>query len=685
MRHLNAAAEDSQIEAKGADDLFPFYQEGRRATKENYRTLMESICAFSNEPDLGGGVILLGVGETTDDDESRFIVEGVTHLDKVQCDIATQCKTIFNHPVYPTITVERVNRRHVLKIVVPELPIQQKPLFFKNLGLPKGAFRRIGSSDLCCTHDDLSLFYGEPSVGYDSTPVPGARVDEIDPEALKRYRQLRAQINPAADELLWNDQEVLESLGCVCPENKEQLNLAGVLLFGSAKLQRRTIPMTRIDYIRVPGNEWVSDPERSFRSIDMLGPLLLTLYRLVDAVNADLPKGFLLREGELQADSLGLPVRVLREAIVNAMMHRSYREHQPTQIIRYDNRIEIKNAGFSLKDIEELGLPGSKIRNRILAAVFHDTNLAEAKGSGIRRMRELMKKAHLAQPTFESNRDRNEFTIRLLLHHFLGPEDIAWLEKFKSENLNDAQKAALVFIREVGAIDNSIYRQMWNCDTLKASGDLRKLRDKGFLEAKGRGSATYYIPGERIRPCLTPQAPALIPQAPALTPQANSETPQAQTSSCLLPDLPSELQEELLRMGKRISQGHLKEIIFKLCVVRALTRQEIANLLSRNESNLKKPLKEMLESGRLKYLHPEMIKHPQQAYMAVKSSVKSSVKIIEAVRQDPFISADVMAKTFGVSLRAVEKQLASLKKQGLLRRIGPDKGGHWEVVEKRED
>ena len=201
-------------------------------------------------------------------------------------------------------------------------------------------------------------------------------VEEVDPEALKRYRQLRAQVNPAAEELLCNDQELLEALGCVCPNNKRQLNLAGVLLFGSYRLQRRTIPMTRIDYIRVPGNTWVENPEASFHSIDMLGPLLLTLYRLVDAVNADLPKGFLLREGELQADSTGLPVLVLREAIVNAMMHRSYREDRPTQIIRYDNRIEIINAGFSLKDPEELGTPGSKIRNPILAPIFHDTNLA---------------------------------------------------------------------------------------------------------------------------------------------------------------------------------------------------------------------------------------------------------------------------------------------------------------------
>lgn len=179
----------------------------------------------------------------------------------------------------------------------------------------------------------------------------------------------------------------------------------------------------RVDYIRVPGNEWVASPDESFQSIDMLGPLMLLVFRLMEAVNADLPKGFALKEGELQAESKGLPPRVLREAIVNALMHRSYRVDRPTQIIRYDNRIEIINAGYSLKDEGMFNHPGSTLRNKIIAPVFHDTNLAEMKGSGIKCMRELMQEAQMVLPTMESNRADNSFTIRLLLHHLLDAAD----------------------------------------------------------------------------------------------------------------------------------------------------------------------------------------------------------------------------------------------------------------------
>jgi ATP-dependent DNA helicase RecG len=63
-----------------------------------------------------------------------------------------------------------------------------------------------------------------------------------------------------------------------------------------------------------------------------------------------------------------------------------------------------------------------------------------------------------------------------------------------------------------------------------------------------------------------------------------------------------------------------------------------------------------------------------------KSREKSSEKILNLVRQNPAVSAREIAEALGLTSRAVEKQLGKLKKEGRLKRIGPDKGGHWEVV-----
>jgi predicted HTH transcriptional regulator len=62
-----------------------------------------------------------------------------------------------------------------------------------------------------------------------------------------------------------------------------------------------------------------------------------------------------------------------------------------------------------------------------------------------------------------------------------------------------------------------------------------------------------------------------------------------------------------------------------------------------------------------------------------KLTEKASV-ILQLVRENPFISTTEMARQLGVSRQTIAKTILLLKKQNLLRRIGPDKGGHWELT-----
>ena len=63
-----------------------------------------------------------------------------------------------------------------------------------------------------------------------------------------------------------------------------------------------------------------------------------------------------------------------------------------------------------------------------------------------------------------------------------------------------------------------------------------------------------------------------------------------------------------------------------------------------------------------------------------KGVVKSVVKILDLVAQYPEITRERLAQEVGLSVRGVEKNLAQLKADGRLRRIGGRKGGRWEVV-----
>lgn len=601
LDRLNSLDEDKRVEAKCGSKID--------------RSVMETICSFSNEPNMGGGDIILGVESCDTPNEQgvkTYSVIGVEDADKLQSDIASQCSSMFNIAVRPDVKVEKLDGLNVIVVSVAELDMRSKPLFFRNEGLPRGAYRRIGPTDQRCTEDDMPLFYAS-SESYDSVLILDTSMDDVDENAISRYRTLREKVNPQAEELDYNDQDLLLALGASKKDENGIIRLTqtGLLVFGKSIAQRRLSPAMRIDYIRVPGITWVADADNRFDTIDMRGPLILLVKRAYNAIIDDLPKGFVLADGELQAErSTGMPEKVIREAIVNAFIHRTYRVNQPIQIIRYSNRIEIINPGFSLKAEDALGEPGSVLRNPFISAVFHETNIAETKGSGIGAMRRLMKKANMVPPTFESDHTRNQFTVRLLLHHFLGEEDVKWFEIFSPFELSDEQKLALVFVREVGAIDNITYRQLSGVKSARASKDLSRMANCHLLEAKKHSNQTYYVVGEELKDRIKKlNPPTSDPNPPSL--DVNPPTQEI---------LSTELMDRIKQIGRRTRDKELLlGIVVDLCRIRPRSISEIAKIINRTDNYVKHDIVAPLrEAGKLTYTIPDMINHPEQKYKVVE-------------------------------------------------------------------
>lgn len=495
-------------------------------------------------------------------------------------------------------------------------------MYFKNEGLPRGAWRRVGSTDQRCTEEDLHMFYHDAD-DFDKVVVDGTDFDDIDENAVRFYRRLREVVNPKAEELNYSDFDLLRSLNAVSRDKNGQWRLTntGLLVFGKQGALRREMPAVRVDYIRVAGTEWVSDPSNRFDSIDMRGSLLLMVNRAFNAIVDDLPRGFSLKAGNLQADRpLPIPEGALREAIVNAIIHQNLRIHQPIQIIRYSNRIEIVNPGFSLKPAETLGEPGSRMRNPNMASIFHETQLAEAKGTGIGTMRRLMKDAKLMPPTFESDTSRNIFTTRILLHHFLSEEDLKWLSTLAIDGLSDSQKIALIFLREVGAIDNITYRQLSGVLAKEASKELKHLVTLDYIKPKGQGRRAYYVSSDKLNTLCdvsggTSGANGGTYDANGGTSGANGGTSSANGGTS--ENIPSELKERIAQFGERIPKKILEETIVELCRFHSFSGEELAKILGRTESHIKnKILPELLASHRISFVFPEMINHPNQKYTA---------------------------------------------------------------------
>lgn len=618
FEELNAIDESTRIEAKRASELG--------------KSVMQTVIAFANEPGLGGGYLLLGVDWSTNQKgDTVYRAAGLPDPDKVQRDLASQCASMLNVALRPEMQVETVDGQTVLVVFVSEADVTQKPVYLKATGLPAGAYRRIGSTDQRCVDEDLWVLRGEsqPTHGPDQSVLPDSRLDDFDPAAIAAYRRERARINPQAEELDYGDEDMLEALGMLRRiDGRLQPTLGGIVLFGKPLALRRLLPMVRIDYIRVPGNEWVEDPENRFQSIDIRKPLLLALPQAEATVIDELPRGFRLPEGQLHSvQEPILPRKVIREALANAAMHRNYQKHSPTQIIRYSNRIEIRNVGYSLKEPTQLGTPGSRLRNPTIAAVMHDLHLAEAKGTGIRAMRRLAAEAGLPLPEFHSDRQADEFKLTLFLHNLLTEEDHSWLRDFGGNGLSGEEAKVLIYARETGAVDNTACRDFCGLDTLAASLVLRRLRDRGLLIKQGAGSRTYYT----LYTSSSAQAfGATQPELPLDIPTSSSEEPRNRVNSHKLDEespqvlvgIPEALRLRIQAAGKKPRRDTVRELLRELCTLRPYTAQELCQILDRNDARelTRLHLKPMREAGILTLLYPESEKHPHQAYRTVNES-----------------------------------------------------------------
>ena len=615
FEELNAVDESTRIEAKRASELG--------------KSIMQTVIAFANEPGLNGGYLLLGADWSINaKGDTVYRPAGLPDPDKVQRDLASQCASMLSVTLRPEMQLETVDGHTVLVVYVPEADVTHKPVYLKATGLPRGAYRRIGSTDQHCVDEDLWVLRGEsqPSHGPDTSVLLDARLDDFDPAAIAAYRRDRGRINPQAEELAYGDDDMLEALGALRRvDGALRPTLAGIVLFGKPLALRRLLPMVRIDYIRVPGNEWVEDPDNRFQSIDIRKPLLLALPQAEASIIDELPKGFRLPEGQLQSvQEPILPRKVIREALANAAMHRSYTVHSPTQIIRFSNRIEVRNVGYSLKAPEQLGSPGSRLRNPVIAAVLHDLHLAEAKGTGIRAMRRLAAEAGLSAPEFHSDRQANEFKLTLFLHNLLTEDDHAWLRGFAGGAVSGDEAKALIYARETGAVDNSACRDFCGLDTLAASHLLRRLRDRGLLDKEGSGSGTYYVLAQANDSPPEPPVQLALDIETEPSPEASgTDAPPSGTSfdtpACNpeLATLPSELATLLATLKGRTQEDDLRQAIVRLCAWAPLTVDQLATLLGKSRDYLRnKHLIPMVGSGQLRFRYPESAKHPHQAYVA---------------------------------------------------------------------
>ena len=100
LLELNELDEHPRIEAKTGS--------------EPGKSALQTVCAFTNEPRLGGGYIVFGVAGINDLFGRRYQPSGVVDPDKLQADLASQCASVFNRTLRPEMWVETVDGKTVV-------------------------------------------------------------------------------------------------------------------------------------------------------------------------------------------------------------------------------------------------------------------------------------------------------------------------------------------------------------------------------------------------------------------------------------------------------------------------------------------------------------------------------------------------------------------------------------------
>ena len=185
-------------------------------------------------------------------------------------------------------------------------------------------------------------------------------------------------------------------------------------------------------------------------------------------------------------EPLEYPEPALREAILNAIIHKDY---SSTNIFLrvYDDRLRLWNPGVLPEElsVEELKKEHSSYpRNRNIANVFFKAGYIESWGRGTNKIIETCIEAGLPEPLIEEEQGGVSITFF---------RDVYTEELLRKQNLEERQVKAILYIKEHGYINNAKYQELADISKRTASRDLQELIEKGFIEKSGTtGKGTTY-------------------------------------------------------------------------------------------------------------------------------------------------------------------------------------------------
>ena len=368
--------------------------------------LYDSLSGFSNQDD--GGIIIFGV-----DDKQNYREVGVYDPQDIQKKIIEQCLQM-EPVVRPLLTVVEKDGKFFVSAEIPGADIADRPVFYQGKGRVKGSFTRVGDSDEPMTEYEVYSYEAYRKKYQDDIRViERVSFAALDQELLAKYIELLKKGKPRLSAI--SDNEIYELMSI---KRENAITLSAVMNF--SPYPQAYFPQLCIIATVVPGTEMGTIGTQGERFLDnqrIEGNISEMLDGAMQFVSRNMRTKTIIdpRTGKRE-DRTDYPITAIREAILNALVHRDYSIHtqgMPIQIIMYENRIEIRNPGgiYGRIKIDQLGKVQPDTRNPVIASELEVLKVTENRYSGIPTIRRTMQEYNLPQPEFLD--ERGSFIVKL--------------------------------------------------------------------------------------------------------------------------------------------------------------------------------------------------------------------------------------------------------------------------------
>lgn len=332
------------------------------------------ICGFANAQ---GGSLYIGL-----DDEGRPV--GLSDSGKLLEDLPNKIRDAMG--IIVNVNLHKEGNLEYIEIEVPPYPIA--------ISCKGSYYYRSGSTNQKLIGPELESFIlRRRGITWDHASLPYFTMDDVDDDVIKRFKARAAKKGRIDESVLDESKEnLMEKLHL---KNAGFLTNAAMLLFSSDPEKWLLGAFTKIGYFE-------SDADLLYQD-EIHGSILDQVDKIVELVYLKYMKAKISYEGIQRIERYFVPEEALREALLNAIIHKDYASGIPIQISVYEDRLYIANCGQLPESwtVENLmSKHASQPFNPHIAHVFYLAGFIESWGRGIEKIFDACRKDGVPQPEY---------------------------------------------------------------------------------------------------------------------------------------------------------------------------------------------------------------------------------------------------------------------------------------------